>query len=84
MSVHGACFDNGMNGNCGDGCEVFIMGKCDIGGEIVEHIYHSMTPEEVTEELSLSYEEVKLFIMRGAGTKDLDLLLESYGYKEDT
>lgn len=83
MSVHGLCFDNGMNGNCGEGCELLILGQCDIGDEIVEHIYHSMTQEEIDVELSLSYEEVKLFIMRGTGAKDLDLLLESYGYKQD-
>ena len=81
MSVHGLCHDNGMSGRCGPECELFIMGKCDIGAEICEMAMEEMPREDLQTEIELNIEPVRLFVLRGKGTSDLNLLCEAWGYK---
>jgi len=80
MSVHGLCFDNGQSGRCNQDCELFCVGKCEVGDEIVEHMYNEMSPEEIEVELRCYIEDVKLFILRGEGKTDLELLTAELGY----
>ncbi len=35
---YGTCESEGMNGNCGEECNVFLRGDCHIADEIEEHI----------------------------------------------
>ena len=82
MSVHGLCHDNGMSGRCNCDCELFQDGHCEAGGIIIEDMYNNMTPEEIKIELEILFEmnEVRLFILRGAGLTDLELLTIGLGY----
>lgn len=54
MSVHGVCFDEGMNGNCGLECRGFVEGECNIAMEIVEVCFDNVT-EDDWEVLDLHY-----------------------------
>jgi hypothetical protein len=72
-----------MAGRCGFQCEEFIMGNCDIGDEICEAIITcgDMSDEEIEFEINECIEPVKLFVLRGEGKTQLDLLCEAWGYK---
>lgn len=82
MSVHGLCFDNGQSGRCNSDCELFLIGKCEAGDEIVENMYNDMSPEEIKLELEILYEqnEVTMFVLRGEGKSDLELITKGLGY----
>lgn len=81
MSRHGLCFDNGQSGRCNEECEIFQHGDCESGHSVVEYALQHWTEEEIKEELESRIEEVKLFILRGQGKTNLELLCEAYGYQ---
>lgn len=82
MSTHGICFDNGMAGRCDYNCELFTTGQCEAGAEIVENMYNCMAADAIKVELECLYEmnEVRLFVLRGEGDNDLELMIKGYGY----
>lgn len=51
MGLYGECFDNGMSGNCGIDCEVFLRGDCENGDEGLEAALDSDLDEESKLEL---------------------------------
>ena len=74
------CYQNGMDGRCGYLCEEYFLSRCQVGDEVTLRWYLSMSPEELDKELRAAYGDVQLFILRGQGKPDLDLLQEAMGY----